>query len=94
MLHTARSTLAYLLVPILLLMWLPFPVRGSDAKGNYVALGFGLESCQTFLQARSNRLDLPYRHWLTGYFTAVNKLTKETVDIRGRTDIDGMLWLL
>jgi len=24
----------------------------------------------------------------------VNKLTKDTVDIRGTTDIDGMLWLL
>jgi len=28
---------------------------------------------------------------LTGYLTAVNKLTKETVDIRGTTDTDGML---
>jgi len=63
-------------------------------KGNYVALGFGSESCQTFLQARSNSLDLPYRHWLTGYLTAVNKLTKVTVDMRGTTNIDGMLWLL
>src|SRR6516165_2488849 len=70
------------------------PVRGGDAKGNYVALGFGLESCQTFLQVRSNRLDLPYRHWLTGYLTAVNKLTKDTVDMRGTTDIAGMLGLL
>jgi hypothetical protein len=66
----------------------------SDAKGNYVALGFGLESCQTFLQARSNGLDLPYRHWLTGYLTAVNKLTKDTVDIRGTTDSDGIMGLL
>jgi hypothetical protein len=31
---------------------------------------------------------------LTGYLTAVNKLTKDTVDIRGSTDIDGMLGLL
>ena len=70
---------------------MPIPESSSDAKGNYVALGFGLESCQTFLQARSNRLDLPYRHWLTGYLTAVNKLTKETVDMRGTTNLDGML---
>ena len=47
-----------------------------------------------FLHARSNRLDLPYRHWLTGYLTAVNTLTKDTVAIRGTTDIDGILWLL
>jgi hypothetical protein len=73
---------------------MPIPRSSSDAKGNYVALGFGLEPCHTFLQARSNGLDLPYRHWLTGYLTAVNKLTKETMDMRGRTDIDGMLWLL
>jgi len=65
--------------------------RGHDAQGNYVTLGFGSETCQTFLQARSNGLDLPYRHWTTGYLTAVNKLTKDTVDMRGTTDIDGML---
>jgi hypothetical protein len=94
MLYTTRLTIGYLLVPILLLMLVPVPGSSSDAKGNYVALGFGLESCQTFLQARSNGLDLPYRHWLTGYLTAMNKLTKDTVDIRGTTDSDGMLGLL
>ena len=94
MLHTARLTMVYLLVPVLAFLCMPIPGSSSDVKGNYVALGFGLESCQTFLQARSNSLDLPYRHWLTGYLTAVNKLTKNTVDMRGTTDIDGMLWLL
>jgi hypothetical protein len=73
---------------------MPIPGSSSDAKGNYVALGFGLEPCQTFLQARSNGLDLPSRHWLTGYWTAVNTLTKDTVNIRGTTDSDGMLGLL
>jgi hypothetical protein len=94
MLQTARLTMVYLVIPILLLMFMPIPGSSSNAKGNYVALGFGLESCQTFLQARSNGLDLPYRHWLTGYLTAVNTLTKDTVDMRGTTNIDGMLWLL
>jgi len=94
MLHRAQLITVHLLVPILLLLCMSTPGSSNDAKGNYVALGFGLESCQTFLQARSNGLDLPYRHWLTGYLTAVNKLTKDTVDIRGRTDIDGMLWSL
>ena len=79
--HTARLTTVHLLVPVLLLLCMPIPGSSSDVKGNYVALGFGLESCQTFLQARSNGLDLPYRHWLTGYLTAVNKLTKATVDM-------------
>ena len=78
-------------VVMLLLFCVPLAGRGSDAKGNYVALGFGSESCQTFLQARSNGLDLPYRHWVTGYLTAVNKLTKDTVDIRGTADIDKMM---
>ena len=91
MVQTARPTIVFLLVPMLLLLYMPIPGSSSDAQGNYVALGFGLESCHTFLQARSNGLDLPYRHWLTGYLTAMNKLTKDTVDIRGRTDIDGML---
>ncbi len=76
---------------MLLLFCVPLAGRGSDAKGNYVALGFGSASCQTFLQARSNGLDLPYRHWVTGYLTAVNKLTNDTVDMRGTTDIDGLL---
>jgi hypothetical protein len=84
----------HLLIPVLLLLYMPIPGSSSDAKGNYIALGLGLELCQTFLQARSNSLDLPYRHWLTGYLTAVNKLTKDTVDIRGTADVDGMLWLL
>ena len=74
------------MVLVLVLLVMPAPGSSSDAKGNYVALGFGLEPCQTFLQARSNRLDLPYRHWLTGYLTAVNRLTKDTVDIRGGLD--------
>ena len=93
--HRAQLNPINILVPILLLVCMPVPVSRSDAQGNFVALGFGLESCQTFLQARSNNLDLPYRHWLTGYLTAVNKLTKETVDIRGTTNsVDGMLWVL
>src|SRR5215813_8966275 len=92
--HPTRLTIVQLFVPILLLMFMPLPGSSRDAKGNYVALGFGSESCQTFLHARSNRLDLPYRDWLTGSLTAVNTLTKETVDIRGTTDIDGMLELL
>ena len=37
---------------------------------------------------------MAYRHWLTGYLTAVNKLTHNTVDMRGTTDTDGILWLL
>jgi hypothetical protein len=45
MLHTARLTMVYLLVPILLLLCMPIPGSSSDAKGNYVAFGMGLESC-------------------------------------------------
>ena len=75
--HTVRLIRSlYLLFAVLLVLCIRIPGNGSDAKGNYVAFGFGLESCQTFLQARSNGLDFPYRHWLTGYLTAVNKLTK------------------
>ena len=91
MLHAARLAIASLLVPILLTMFMPVPGSSRDAKGNDVALGFGLESCQTFLHARSNGLDLPYRHWVTGSLTAVTTLTKATVDMRGTTNIDGML---
>ena len=85
-----RKTLLFWLL-MLPLFFVPLAGLCSDAKSNYVALGFGSESCTTWLQARSNGLDLPYRHWLTGYLTAVNKLTKSTVDMRGTTDIDGMM---
>jgi hypothetical protein len=94
LLHTTQRTLRLLWWLLLFPCFVPLAGRGSDAKGNYVTLGFGGESCQTFLQARSNGLDLPYRHWVTGYLTAVNKLTKDTVDMRGTTDIDGMLLVL
>jgi hypothetical protein len=59
--HTARLTMVSLVVPVLVLLYRSTPGNRSDAKGNYVALGFGLESCQTFLHARSHRLDLPCR---------------------------------
>jgi hypothetical protein len=88
--HTARLIRSlHLLFAVPLILCIPVPGNSSDAKGNYVALGFVLESCQTFLQAKSNGLDLPYRHWLTGYLTVVNKLPKDPVDIRGTADVDG-----
>ena len=49
--HTARLTMVSLVVPVLVLLCMSTPGNSSDAKGNYVALGFGLESCQTFLHA-------------------------------------------
>ena len=49
MLYTARLTIVRLVVPILLLLFMSVPGSSSDVKGNYVALGFGLESCNTFL---------------------------------------------
>ena len=93
-LRTAQGKTLVLWLLMLPLFFVPFAGICSDTKGNYVALGFGSETCQTFLQARSNGPDLPYRHWLTGYLTAVNKLTKSTVDMRGTTDIDGMMVLI
>ena len=75
MLPTAQRTICLLWWLMLLLCFMPLAGRGRDAQDNHVALGFGLEACQTFLQARSNGLDMAYRHWLTGYLTAVNKLT-------------------
>ena len=54
----------------------------------------GENRVRPFSKLGSNGLDLPYQHWLTGSLTAVNTLTKDTVDIRGTTDIDDMLWPL
>ncbi len=89
--HSAQHTTRLLWVVMLLLCCVPLAGRGSDAKGNYVALGFGLESCSALSQASADGLDITYKHWLTGYLTAVNKLTKDTVDIRGTADIDKMM---
>ena len=69
MLPTAQRTIRLLWWLMLLLCFMPLAGRGRDAQGNYVALGFGSEACQTFLQARSNGLDMAYRHWLTGYLS-------------------------
>ena len=54
----------------------------------------GENRVRPFSKLGSNGLNLPYQHWLTGSLTAVNTLTKDTVDIRGTTDSDGMLGLL
>jgi hypothetical protein len=94
MLSTAQRTTRLLWWLMLLLGCIPLAGQGSDARGNYVILGFGAEACQTFLQARSNGLEMAYRHWLTGSLTAVNKLTNNTVDIRGPTTTDGMLSIM
>ena len=77
MLHAARLAIVYLLVPALVLLCMPLPGSSRDGKGNYVALGFGSEACQTFLQARSNGLDFPFRHWFTGPLTAVESPVTE-----------------
>jgi hypothetical protein len=61
MLQTARLTVAHLWISVLLLMYMPIPGSSRNVKGNDVALGFGLESCHTFLQARSNSLNFPSR---------------------------------
>src|SRR5437879_1243128 len=45
MLQTARLTIGYLLVPVLWFLCMPIPGGSSDAKGNFVALGFGLGGC-------------------------------------------------
>src|SRR5712692_8579460 len=62
MLHIARLTTVHFVVPILLLVLMPLPVRGSDAKGNYVALGFGGRvpvSCGSFGNLK-NRVKYPH----------------------------------
>jgi hypothetical protein len=57
MLHPARLTTVYLMVPILLLLVMPAPGSSCDAQGKYVTLGMGLESCQTFLAQSALRAD-------------------------------------
>ncbi len=93
-LHTFKRTL------VSLAFLLPLVVPGSgmgmdaDVNGKYTVYGFGAESCGTFVEARRNRKNAFYLAWVTGYITAVNKVSPTTYDMLGNTDFEGaMLWI-
>ena len=64
----------------------------SDKDGYYVA--HSPPPCGKYIEARQNGADLWAKWWITGYLTAYNERTPDTVDIAGDTDRTGIyLWL-
>ncbi len=56
-----------------------------DIDGQYAVFGVGAEDCATYLVAgeRSDGTRDWYRHWLLGYFSAVNNAAANTYNILG-----------
>ncbi len=56
-----------------------------DSKGNFGVKGFGLESCESYVTARSESgaAYFAFRSWLNGYLTAYNQLAASTYEIAG-----------
>lgn len=68
----------------------------SDAKGRYWIYGVGRQTCQTYLEARTNGgiSELSYKNWISGYLTSSNRSTEDTYNLLGGTDFQGALvWL-
>ena len=85
----------YLLVAAFL-MFVVDPARAADSSGNYSAQGYGAKSCGTYVDARrrDESAELNFSTWLTGYVTAINHERPKTYDIKGQTDMQGLLlWL-
>jgi len=82
------------LVALLLGILAPFHAEAADAKARFMVLGFGSESCGTYIADRNAKNDNPYRGWLTGYLTSYNEHTKNTYNVLGSSDVEAaMLWL-
>lgn len=72
------------------------PGRAADKNGNFGVKGFGLETCQAYVAAKSTNapLYLFSRSWLNGYLSAYNQLTPSTYEIAGGADLEALAaWL-
>ena len=70
--------------------------NAADSKGNFGVKGFGLESCESYVTARSQSGAAYYafRSWLNGYLTAYNQLAASTYEIAGQVNLEGLAaWL-
>ena len=72
--------------------------QAVDSDGVYTALGYGMTSCEKFIDAVDKKNGLSdseswtkYETYTTGYFTGVNILTSDTKNILGRNDLDGAM---
>lgn len=79
---------------VLALLFANSSAKAVDVDGRALIYSVGTESCGHFNAERKAGRDNPYLGWLGGYLSAINRVTPETYDIRGGTDMDGiMLWL-
>lgn len=72
------------------------PALAADSKGDFGVKGFGLESCESYVTARSQSGAgyYAFRSWLNGYLSAYNQLTPATYEIAGKADLEGLTaWL-
>lgn len=72
------------------------PGHAADRNGNFGVKGFGLETCQTYVAAKSADapLYLLSRSWLNGYLSAYNQLTPSTYEIAGGANLEALAaWL-
>ncbi len=62
----------------------------ADDDGNFAVKGAGLETCQSYLQAREQQGNavVLVRSWLNGFVTAYNYRTEKTYDIAPMHGID------
>jgi hypothetical protein len=83
-----------------LLLLLESSAMAENAKGKYIAIGFGSTSCDKYIEARTSTTGVDYsKHlgyvaWVAGYITAVNRRTPDVYDVLEKTDMDGaLLWI-
>jgi hypothetical protein len=82
------------LIITVVLVLLSSSTQSADKTGSYAIIGSGTASCGKYVEARKSDSDGNYRAWLAGYISALNLMTKDTYNVMGETDTDGMmLWI-
>ena len=79
-----RYTLLKLVSVILLLFAHSKIVYGADETGQYLIMGLGNASCESFM-SEDELGQAYYLSWLAGYMTAYNYTQDETYSIMGKT---------
>ncbi len=69
---------------------LPTASGAVDRDGNYGIIGYGTVPCASLHQSNEAGIG----NWLGGYLTAINQAYRDTYDIKGDLDLDGVVdWL-
>ena len=78
------DSLKTFILALLLTCILFFHVHAADDAQQYMTMGLGNMSCNSFLN-ESDEGAAYYLSWLAGYMTAYNKFNEETYSILGKT---------